>query len=402
MPSSSKKPLRLILASAAISGIGDGVFVSAFPLLAASLTREPVLIAGVTVALQIPWMTVAFLAGATADRRDRVGMLVTADLARAAIVGVLGVVLLLMEPSIWVIYICALCLGSAETFHAAAAQAFLPTVVEPRDLVSANARVASTGLITNRFAGPPLGAALFAASRSMPFLVDAVSFVAAAGLAVPLPRSKPSEPTGSSLGRDIAEGVRFMLGHVVLRRLLALLVVLNGLYFGAHAVLVLYVYEILRAGNAAYAALLVATAIGAIAGQRIVGPLHRRFGSVVSITVAVWLWTIGLVVLAVATSTAAAAASLAVTGVGTGVWSVVTVSLRQTITPNRLLGRVNMAYRAVAQGVIPLGAAISGIVAARLTVRAPFVMAAAIFVLVAAITPLVLRPASAMGADGRV
>jgi MFS family permease len=401
MPSKSEKPLRLIVASAAVSGVGDGVFASAFPLLAASLTREPTLIAGVTIASQIPWMTVAFFAGATADRRDRAGMMVAADVARAAIVGALGVALLLAEPSIWVIYACALTLGTAETFHAAAAQAFLPTVVETRELVSANARVTSTGLVANRFVGPPLGAALFATSRAAPFLVDAVSFIAAAGLAVPLPRSKRSE-TKSRIAADVREGIRFMLGHVVLRRLLALLVVLNGLYFGAQAVLVLYAYEVLDAGGAVYTALLVATAVGAIAGQRIVGPLHRRFGFVVSVTAAVWLWTIGLVGLALATSSAIATASCVATGVGTGVWSVVTVSLRQTVTPNRLLGRVNMAYRAAAQGVIPVGAAISGVIAARLTVRAPFVAAAAVFVVVAVITPFVLRPATAIDADSSV
>lgn len=193
--------------------------------------------------------------------------------------------------------------------------------------------------------------------------------------------------------------MRFTLRTTVLRRLLGLLVALNLLYFGTHAVLVLYATDVVGGGNSLYAGLLTATAFGAIAGQRIVGRLTRRVGNVAAVTAGVWLWTVGMIGLAVASRPEVAIGSCLVIGAGTGIWNVVTVSIRQTITPNRLMGRVNMAYRAVAQGVICIGAALSGVIAERFSVRTPFAVAAAGFVVLAVASPLVLRPARRSGAS---
>ena len=386
-------PFRKIWLAVAISGTGDGMFLTAFPLLAAALTRDPLLIAGVTVASRLPWLLFSLVAGAIADRVDRRRLMVVADVARTLVVAGLGVTVLAGMARIWLLYVCAFGLGIGETFHANAAQAILPVIVEPDLLVPANARLTGTQVMTENFAGPPIGAALFSAAASVPFLVDAASFAVAAGLVRALPDvHAPAAPT-TGIWSDVREGVRFTVGHPVLRRLAALLGTLNFFYFASEAVLILYTFERLHAGKAVYTALFLAAAAGTISTQWMIEGLQRRVGSVGTIAIAVWLWALALVGLAFTSTPVVAVLLFFMLGAGDGLWRVLTVTLRQRITPNRLLGRVNSAYRMVGQGVIPLGAAFGGGMAKAFGVRAPFVIAAVVFVVIAMGVPILLRPA---------
>src|SRR5687768_18392903 len=105
------------------------MYTAAFPLLAATITRDPVQVAGVTVAAQLPWMLVAIFAGALADRLSRRRLLVAAELVRCASVSLLAAALVTGPVSITVLYACAFALGAAETVHANASQAYLPVLV---------------------------------------------------------------------------------------------------------------------------------------------------------------------------------------------------------------------------------------------------------------------------------
>lgn len=387
-------PFRSVWASVAISGTGDGMFLTAFPLLAAALTRDAVAIAGVTVASKLPWLVFSLVSGAIADRVDRRRLMVGADLARCVIVAALGAAVLTGDARIWLLYLCAFGLGVGETLHGNAAQAILPVIVDEDLLTTANARLTGTQVLTEQFVGPPLGAALFGAAPSVPFIVDAVSFAASAGLVASLPDEHRVEPATTRLWTDVREGVRFIRHHAVLRRLVTLLGILNFFYFASEAVLILYTFERLDAGEGAYTALFLAAAAGTIATQWLVTPMQVRFGASRTIVVSFWLWSVSLVGLAVTSTPAVAVACFFLLGAGDGLWRVLTVTLRQRVTPNRLLGRVNAAYRMVAQGVIPIGAAFGGATAKLWGVRAPFAIAAAVFVAISLAAPALLRPVS--------
>jgi MFS family permease len=387
------RPFRLVWLSGAISGTGDGMFLTAFPLLAAALTRDALVIAGVTVASRLPWLLFSLVTGAIADRFDRRRLMVLADLARTVVVGLLGVAVLTGEAEVWLLYVCAFGLGLGETLHANSAQSIIPVIVDPSVLVSANARLTGTQVLTESFCGPPLGAALFGIAPAAPFLVDAASFAASAGLVSAMPDVHRRETPSTRMWTDIREGVSFTLGHPVLRRLAALLGILNFFYFATEAVLILYALEQLHAGKGIYAVMFLAGAAGTLATQWLVTPLQQRIGAGPTITISFWLWAIALVGLCITSTPAIAIAMYFVLGAGDGLWRVLTVTLRQTLTPNRLLGRVNAAYRMVGQGVIPLGAAFGGAIAKAFGIRAPFVVAAVVFVVIAAAGPVLLRPA---------
>ena len=374
------------------------MFLTAFPLLAAALTRDAALIAGVTVASRLPWLLFSLVTGAIADRFDRRRLMVVADLARCAVVALLALAVLTDEARIWLLYVCAFGLGVGETMHANAAQAILPVVVDPDRLVPANARLTGTQVMTEQFGGPPLGAALFGAAPAVPFVVDAVSFAASAALVRTLPDVHRVERSASRLRDDIREGVAFIVRNPVLTRLVTLLGILNFFYFAAEAVLILYTFEQLDAGKAAYTGLFLAAAAGTVATQWLVTPLQERIGAARTITISFWMWTVALVGTAVTSSPLVAIVSFFLLGAGDGLWRVLTVTLRQRITPNRLMGRVNAAYRMVAQGIIPIGAAFGGITAKLWGVRSPFVIAAAVFVVISVFAPVLLRPVASVEA----
>ncbi|MCU1395569.1 MAG: hypothetical protein JWM34_3997 [Ilumatobacteraceae bacterium] len=394
--SDNRRPIgrsfRRVWLSVALSSSGDGMFLTAFPLLAATITREPILIAGVTVASRLPWLLFSMMTGAIADRTDRRRLMVGADIARFFVVIALGLVVLEGASTITFLYACAFLLGVAETFHANAAQAVIPALVEPADLMQANARLNSVQVATSQFLGPPLGTTLFNLARSVPFFADAATFAGSAALIASLPDEHRQEPPTTSLRADMREGIHFMVHHQILRRLALLLGLVNFFYFAAESLLVLYTAERLHSGKFVYTALFIAAACGTVVARFLVVPVAARLGFVRTVTISLWLWAATVAGLAITHSPVLAIALFFGLGIGNGLWAAVTMTLRQQLTPKRLLGRMNAAYRMIAWGVVPLGAAFGGLTAQHFGLQTPFVIAACAHVAVAIAAKPLLRP----------
>lgn len=381
--------------SVLVSSTGDGMFVTALPLLAASLTADPLLIAGIAVATRLPWLLFSMLTGAAADRMDRRRLLVVADLSRLLVVGLLGVAVLTDIVSIWGLYVCAFVLGIGETLHVNAAQAILPALVEPRDLMQANARFATAQIAAAQFAGPPLGAALYRAGTALPFLGDAASFAVSAALVGSLPDTHRVEPTTTRVRDDVVDGLRFVFGHAALRRITTVLAIVNAAYFAAASLLVLYNDEQLGGSELTFTLLFVGGAAGTVISRFVVSPLVLRIGSTATIAVALWTWAITTAGLAATDDARVAVAMFVVLGIGNGLWMAVTTTIRQQLTPTRMLGRMNAAFRTVSWGVVPFGAAVGGLVARWSSIRVTFAIAATVMSVVAVAWRRVLAPVAA-------
>jgi MFS family permease len=383
---------RLVWLSVIISSTGDGVFVTALPLLAATLTGDPVLIAGITIATRLPWLVLSMFTGAIADRMDRRRLMIFADLARFVVVGALGLSVLAGTVDIWQLYVCAFLLGAGETLHVNAAQAILPDLVEADHLMQANARFGSAQIASAQFIGPPLGVMAFNAAASLPFLGDAVSFAGSALLVRSLPDEHAVAPPTSRIRDDIVEGLRFMWQNLAIRRITVILAAINFFYFAATSLLVLYNRQQLHGGDVVYTAMFVGAASGTVAARFFVSRVTQRFGTVRTMALAVWLWASSIAGLAITNVPWVAIAMYVLLGTGTGRWWAVNTTARQRITPPRLLGRQNAAYRTVSWGVVPFGAAFGGLAARWWGLRAPFVIGGVVMVLIALSAPRYLRP----------
>jgi MFS family permease len=373
-----------LLAASGFANLADGVFQVALPLLAVQLTRSPLLIAGVAIAARIPWLLLSLVAGALADRLDRRQTMVRVNLVRSVLLGGLALAVAADLASLPMLYVVAVLLGIAETLFDTSAQSLLPAIVPRDDLSRANSRLFAVELVANMFAGPPLGGLLAAASLALAMGAPAAAYLVGAGCLVLLAgsfRAAGAGQRGSTRLRDeIAEGARFVWRHPVLRPLAVMLGVQNMAGTAFHSVFVLFAVAPGPMGlsEAGFGTVFAALGVGALGGTWLAVPAERRLGRVRVLVASVVVSGASLVVPVLTAAPVPVAASFVVSGAAMVLWNVVTVSLRQRITPDRLLGRMNAAYRLVGWGTMPVGALLGGALAELLGLRATFLVAAAI------------------------
>jgi MFS family permease len=393
-----------------VSNLGDGVGVIAYPWLASAVTRDPILIGTIVAAQRLPWLVFTLPAGVITDRVDRRKIMVVADVARALLVGVIALTVLGAEsglpspgdlasglpvPTNWAIYLVLLgstfLLGFAEVLRDNAAQTFLPAIVAPEDLERANGRLWGAEMAANSFIGPSLGGILIAIGFSIPFFFDAGTFAVAAGLVLLIAgqfrpaAAPPTEGSGATAGwrSEMKEGFSWLWRHDVLRPLAIILGLLNGLGMMAWSTFILFAQENLdletglftgvlgevagafgfeSVGAFVFAVLMMAGAVGGILGSLLAPRISAALGSGPSLWVTMLAGAATTAVIGVATRWWIAFL-MNVIGIMTAVlWNVITVSLRQTIIPDRLLGRVNSVYRFFGWGMMPIGSILGGLV----------------------------------------
>src|SRR5688500_18749428 len=208
--------------ASAVANLGDGIFQVAVALLAVRLTRSPLLISGVAVAARLPWLFLALPAGAWADRWDRRLTMLRMNVVRVVGLGGLAAAVAADLASIGLLYAVALVLGCAEVLFDTSAQTMMPAVVESKDdLSKANGRLFAAETVLNQFVGPPLGGLLVAASMAAAIGSSAVLYVVALVALALLTGSFRTARSGPvvSLRADIAEGLRYLARHRLLRTL---------------------------------------------------------------------------------------------------------------------------------------------------------------------------------------
>jgi Na+/melibiose symporter-like transporter len=299
---------------------------------------------------------------------------------RAGVIGALAGAVAADAATLPLIYAAAVVLGVGETFFDTAAQSVMPTVVDSDRLSEANGRLYAVELVANQFVGPPLGGALAAAALAFAFTGSAVAYLlAAAALAVMAGSFRPAR-TGppTRLRADIAEGLRFLWGHRLLRTL-GLMLGMSNLAFAAQgAVFVLFAVKpgAMGLSEGGYGLLFTAVAAGGLAGSWVAAPAERLLGRARVLTLSVVSGSVALAVPVVTAAFVPVALAGTVTGVAMVCWNVVTVSLRQRITPDHLLGRLNAGYRLLGWGTMPVGAALGGLVAEVAGLRTAFAVSA--------------------------
>lgn len=375
---------RLWLASAA-SNLADGVFFIALPLLAVRLTDSPVLVAGIGVAGRLPWLVFVLVAGALADRLDRRATMRNVQVFRVFVVGVLAVMAVTGTLSLPVLYLAAFVLGVAETLFDTAAQSILPSIVDRDRLPRANGRLYAVELAANSFIGPPLGGVLMAVSVGLTLGGSAIGYaLAAVGLFLLSGSFRPKrEGPPARLTADIAEGLRYLTGHRLLRTFAIMVGVTNLASAATMSIFVLYAVAPGPMGlsEPAFGVLMTTFAIGSLAGSLLAERAVRRFGRGRLILVSLVVTGFTFAVPGLTPHPVAVGAAFAVGGLFMVMWNVITVSLRQRIVPDGLLGRVNSAYRLFAWGTQPVGALLGGVIGQLLGLPAVFLLGGAVCLL---------------------
>lgn len=375
--SATRHPAFLrLLTSSGLSNLADGVLKTALPLVALRFTTSPALIAGLALALSLPWLVVALPAGALIDRWDRRRTMVIANAARATVLAGLTAVTATGAGSIWWLYAGAVVIGVAEVFYDTTAQSILPMVVPRDDLQRANGRLFALETTANSFVGPPLGGVVAAAGVALAFGTPAALWVVAVLALLALRGTFRVERTAAtSLRADVTEGLAFLWRRPVLRTLAAMVGMSNLASTAAFSLFVLWAVgpsSVLRLTEPQYGVLLTTLAVGSVLGSFAASWIADRLGRTLALALAMVANALAIASPLFTTSVWVIGTLFAVSGFGVSVWNVITVSLRQRLTPDRLLGRLNSAYRLLAWGSLPIGAALGGALGEAFGLRAVF------------------------------
>ena len=368
----------------ATSNLGDGLATVAFPWLASAVTRDPFLIALIAVMSRLPWLIFTLPAGVLTDRFDRKKIIVAMDIAQGALALVLAGAIYLERNSLpalnnltastaietnhllyWSLVGIALLFGFAEVLRDNAGQTFLPSVVAKENLESANGKLWSAEYVMNSFVGPPLASFLLGVAVYLPFFIHSSTFFVAAGLislivTIPKPVSEPEVKTKVNFRAEIREGFSWLWSHQLLRPMAIILGMLNLVGSITAATFILFAQEILETSVFEFAILGTSGAIGGTLGG-ILGPkISKKLGSGPSLYLTLISMPIMGLVIGLTSNWYIAWVMIAGTTVFAVLWNVITVSLRQSIIPTHLLGRVNSVYRFFAWGSMPIGTLIGG------------------------------------------
>ncbi|MFN3662168.1 MFS transporter [Yoonia sp.] len=392
----SNRDYRLLLSASAMSNLGDGIAMVALPWLATLLTRDPLLIAAVATAQRLPWLLLALPAGVWTDRADRPLLMMRADLVRTVLM--IFIVLMVVAQTglpladdaspvaILSLIVIAFLFGSAEVLRDNAAQTVLPSIVAHADLERANGQMWSAEQITGQFIGPPLAGMLIAAAVVWPFGIDASIYALSALLIwmVALPPRKAGVTKRFWIA--LREGLGWMRHNPAILRLAIMLGVINAVFIGGMTILVLYAQEVLGLSATGYGLLLSFGAMGGVAGGLLAPVVAARLGMRRSLLLALGGFVIVQLMIGLFGSAAIVAAALFLEAAAGMLWNVVTVSYRQRLIPDDLLGRVNSVYRFFGWGAMPFGAMGAGVLVTLLTpvlgrneaLHAPYLFAALI------------------------
>lgn len=372
-----------LFAASAVSNLGDGVAIIAYPWLASAVTRSGFLIALVAVVQRLPWLLFSLPAGVITDRVDRRRLMVGANAARAVLGAVVAIAVVMRSGSLpspgdidlgavgdtdWLIYLLLLLatflLGSAEVLYDNTAQTLMPSIVDADQLEKANGRLWSTEQVLNTLLGPVLGAALLTFAFVVPFALDAVTFAVSAVLVASMRViSNPNVEAEHTPWRDdLRTGMRWLWNHDFLRSLAIILGLINMLSMMGTSALVLFAQEVLGTSPTEFALM----STGGAAGGVIAGWFASNITDRVGPGPVLWLTIVGggttMIINGLTSSWLVVWAMFGLMMFVAVLWNVITVSLRQTIIPDELLGRVNSVYRFFGWGMMPIGSLLAGIV----------------------------------------
>jgi len=349
-----------------LSNLGSSFTNFALPLIVYKLTGSALNLAITSAAVFLPYLLFGLVIGAWVDRLDRKRVMIIVDSINTIIIVSIPILAYVGLLSIGYIYVVGFVASTAGIFFQSSEFAAIPNLVKQNDLVTANGRIQASYSIM-QFAGPIIaGALVFLIPVETLLFIDATSFlVSVISLLLvrvsfnPPPSEEPKAPT--SLGQDIMEGLRYVLGHPVLRMISLMMALVN--FFGSTIgfEMVYFSKKQLAVQDWQYGFIVAAGPIGVAVLSLLAGPLHKRFKfSRVALT-ALALDGLFTIALGLTVNIWVAIVLIALsTGLGI-LFNINTGSLRQAIVPNHMLGRVMTIAGVLAWSAIPVGTIIGGI-----------------------------------------
>lgn len=369
-----------------ISRFGSQVSELALPLTAVLVLQATPSEMGVLAAAErAPFLLIGLFAGVWVDRVRRRPVLVAGDFGRGLLLLSIPLAALLGALRMEQLYVVGLLVGVLTVFFDVAYQSYLPSLVRREHLVEGNSKLEVTSSSSAIFGPGVAGALVQLVTAPLAILVDAVSFLLSAAslllIRQPEPQPMPKDQR-RTVWTEIGEGLGVVVGNPVLRSIAGCTSTFNLFNSLGWAVFVLFATRELGLEPGLLGVVLGIGSVGFLAGALLAQPAARHLGLGPAIVGSSFASGAGAFLIPLAGSLAPLAipllvASQLLSGLGTPVYNVNQVSLRQTITPDHLQGRMNASMRFLVWGTMPIGSLLGGWLGDLVGLQATLVVAAA-------------------------
>jgi MFS family permease len=387
------KDFSRIWSASLITNLVDGVLKLSAPLLAVSLTEDPILIGLLSALGLLPWLFFAIPIGALVDRIDKRRALVLGNFGRSALA--LFVAFSISEEfiNIWILLCCVFLFGICEVLVDTTAQSVLPQILDKSNFERGNSRLQISEVIVAQFAGSPLSGFLYAIAIALPFYFSTTGFFIAALLLALFPFHKDVNPVHEDdEGKErlgLIGDIKFALNYLYQdKRIFSIVVITTSIgffYSLSNAIAPLFILKELDVAPSYFGVVLAIQGIGALAGSVMAPVASKKLGRGRALALNLFLASIMIVFTGLAPNAYVFVAISVVIGFTISVWNILLMSLYQSLIPAHLYGRIHGARRTIVWGLMPIGSVIGGVIA-RGGLRLPFLIGGAVATLISVIS----------------
>ena len=379
-----------IWSASLITNLVDGVLRLAAPLLAVSLTEDPILIGALTALGLLPWLFFAIPIGAIVDRVDRRKALVLGNSLRAVIALFIAFAVSQDFINIWLLLIAVFLFGICEVLVDTTSQAVLPQILDKSNFERGNSRLQISEVIVSQFAGAPLSGLLYAVSIALPFFFSTTGFILAGLLILLFPFEREinvrKEGVAGQEKLGLKGDIKFALNYLYQDKQIFSIVVITTLlgffYSLSNAIAPLFVLKELKVSPALFGVVLAIQGVGALAGSIAAPMVSKYLGRGKALAINVFFASLLVIFIGLSPNAYFFVAMSVLIGFTISVWNILLMSLYQSLIPPELYGRIHGARRTIVWGLMPIGALLGGVIA-RGGLRLPFLIGGSIATLIA-------------------
>lgn len=376
-----------------ITNLVDGVLRLSAPLLAVSLTEDPVLIGLLGALGLLPWLFFAIPIGAFVDRADRKKVIVFGNLIRSAIVLFIAFSISQDFINIWILLTCVFLFGICEVLVDTTSQAVLPQILDKSNFEKGNSRLQISEVIVAQFAGSPLSGLLYAIAIALPFYFSTAGFLLAALIIALTTFQKNLNPERNEgqkeeklgLVGDIKFALNYLYQDKEIFAIVAITTSIGFFYSLSNAIAPLFVLKELNVAPALFGVTLAIQGIGALLGSVMAPLASKTLGRGKALGLNLFLASIMIVFTGLAPNVYVFVGITVVIGFTISVWNILLMSLYQSLIPSHLYGRIHGARRTIVWGLMPIGSVIGGFIA-KGGLRLPFLIGGAIATLISVLS----------------
>jgi MFS family permease len=374
---STELAFRRLWTANIFTNLADGLGKTAFPLLAITLTRDPLLISIIGALAMLPWLLFAIPIGAIVDNVDKRKALATTNSIRMLIAAILALLITTEQVTIFWLYLVTFVVGICEVFADTTSQSLIPVIVKNKELEKANSRMEMTFTVFQDFIGAPIGGLLYAVAIAAPFIANSLGFLIAALLcmSMPLPFLINNKEFKENPGfiKDIKFGINYLFTHKQLLRIVLITTTIGFCWAFASSTMILYLVEDLNLNPKKYGFLLTFNGLIVLLGALAAPKTAKLIGRGLALALAISISSITILAQGLVTNIWLFLIPNAINAFWLPHWNILLMSTYQRLIPQELYGRIHGTRRTLVWGMMPIASFLGGILA-KTDLRTPWLI----------------------------